>query len=174
VNVEAVLGRREWICRALQTLPALAILPAGSGAEVDSDLNWKSAVLSSEQNAALVVLGERILPGSSAAHCNRVIDLILTVESEKNKRDLFHALSAIDDASKLRHRQPFTGLKIESQDELLAQISKPGHPLYQQFDVVKEWIADTYWSSQQGLKELGWNGRMAWSNFAACKMSEPG
>ena len=31
------------------------------------------------------------------------------------------------------------------------------------FDAVKEAVAETYWESELGMKELGWNGAVAFA-----------
>ncbi len=38
---------------------------------------------------------------------------------------------------------------------------------------MKEWTADAYWSSQKGLRELGWTGRLAWDSFPNCGSAQP-
>jgi hypothetical protein len=130
-------------------------------------------VLSADQNATLIALGERILPGSAAAHCNRVIDLMLAIDSDKNKSQLTGTLEAFDAAAERGYGQPFRSLSVASQDQVLTAASTAGAPLLSHFTLIKEWVADTYWSSEQGLRDLGWNGQMAWAAFPACDKMVP-
>lgn len=115
--------------------------------------------MSADQNANLAAIGEAIVPGSAAADCNRVIDRVLAIESAKNQSDLKTALDAFDS---------FRSQKPEQQAEILGTASTAGNKLEPHFQLIKEWVAATYWSSEPGLKELGWNGQMAWANYPGC------
>ncbi len=110
-----------------------------------------------------------MIPGSSEAGCNQVIDLVLTLEPEKTRTELLQALSAFNAEAQTRQSKQFRELAPEEQDALLTRASQSGSPLNHQFQVVKEWMADTYWSSKQGMKELGWNGRMVWPSYPGCE-----
>ncbi len=153
--------------RILQTGAALSLSTA-SGPASEQRLDWKPQFFSTEQNDTLIALGERIIPGSAGASCNRLIDLIMTVESEKTREELLQAMAMFDNEARKRHQKPFRDLTAEQQDEILTSAVTGGSPLHSQFGVVKEWMADAYWSSEKGLRELGWTGRMAWENFPGC------
>lgn len=130
---------------------------AVSAAEPDPVTPWHPLFLSAEQNECLVSFGEALIPGSSTARCNRVIDLILSIESEKNRKEFLTALNAFKGPS-----------EPAQQKELLEKASRPGSPLWPQFELLKEWVSDAYWSSQAGLRELGWTGRVAWATSQGC------
>jgi hypothetical protein len=129
---------------------------------------WQPAFLTSNQNEALIAIGEGIIPGSKEALCNRVIDLILSIDSEKNKREFTAALAAFDSASQKQFEKPVNALTSEQMNKLLDSASTNTNPIWPHFDLLKEWLADSYWSSQQGLRELGWTGRMVWEKFDGC------
>lgn len=99
------------------------------------------------------------MPGSAGANCSQVIDRILNIESDKNKAALKSALDAFDN---FRSHTP------EQQAEILTTASSPGNHLEPHFQLIKEWVAAIYWSSEPGLKELGWNGQMAWASYPGC------
>jgi hypothetical protein len=130
---------------------------AVSAAEPDPATPWHPLFLSAEQNESLVSFGEALIPGSSAARCNRVIDLILSIESEKNRKEFLAALEAFK-----------VPLEPAQRNELLEKASRSGSPLWPHFELLKEWIADAYWPSQPGLRELGWTGRVAWATSQGC------
>ncbi|HMF75759.1 MAG TPA: gluconate 2-dehydrogenase subunit 3 family protein [Bryobacteraceae bacterium] len=132
----------------------------------------KPQFFNSEQNQILIAIGDRIVPGSAAAQCNRLIDLFMTLASEDHRQALLHALAEFDGKAKQQFQKPFHSLAPEQQDALLSAASTP-HPS-PSFAVVKEWMADSYWSSREGLRELGWDGRMAWESYPACEHSEAG
>src|SRR5438045_6796097 len=58
---------------------------------------WTPEFLDSHQNQTLVLLSERIVPGSSQAQVNRIIDLLLTVDTPINMRKFRYSLCAVDD-----------------------------------------------------------------------------
>jgi|SRR5581483_2363543 len=138
------MNRREWIFGLIAAASLLA------------EEAWSPVFLTAEQNRNLVALGERIVPGSTAAMCNRVIDLILSIESRQNQSAFVGALAALTQSS-------------AQLDAVLEAASKSQSPLYPQFQLIKEWMVDTYWSSEQGLRELGSTGRMAWEKFDTCE-----
>jgi hypothetical protein len=168
-------NRREWMFRVLQTAVALGTAGGAVNAQEHAARHshpvtaspWVPQVLTPEQNNALVAIGERIIPGSSDAFCNRFIDLILTLESDAKRRQFLDALSAINGEARHRHQKPFSALTANEQSVLL-EAAEANPDLKPQFQVIKEWMADSYWSSEKGLRELGWDGRMAWAIYPDC------
>jgi hypothetical protein len=158
------VSRRDWIVAVLQNSSALGLIPYLPAATPD----WSPSFLSAKQNATLVALGERIIPGTAGALCNRLIDFVLPIESDKNKSELLASLAAFDHEAEHLQQRPFEQLSASQQDELLTTAAQGGK-LHAEFSLVKEWMADAYWSSLDGLHELGWTGRMAWESFPNCK-----
>jgi hypothetical protein len=162
--LDNTLSRRDWMTRFFQSSGALALTPfVCSGLDesaVNGTDNWTPRFFTPEQNVNLTALGERIIPGSGAALCNRLIDLVMTVEDASTRQGLTEAIAAFGS---------FAGLPRQEQDRLLVEASGKHGALRPHFDLVKEWVADTYWTSKQGLRELGWNGQVAWADFDACQ-----
>jgi Gluconate 2-dehydrogenase subunit 3 len=152
----------------MSALGLLSKLSVGDAAARD----WEPQFFSVAQNETMVALGERIIPGSADALCNRLIDRVMPIESEKNKRDFRGCLAAFDRESQSLDGQSFGKVSAIVQDEILTHASAPGAPLHHDFQLVKEWMADAYWSSQKGLAELGSTGRMAWSEFPGCPSAQ--
>lgn len=157
----AGISRREWMLRAAQAAGFLAITGSLEAA-------WTPQVLTAPQDATLTALGERIIPGSTAAQCNRFIDLMMTIETQKIRDELLHSLAAFDAAAQKRYGSAFSRLQPQQQDKLLEEASTEDALLHPEFLVIKEWMADAYWTSRQGLHDLGWNGQMAWPAFPGC------
>ena len=145
--------RRSWMRHILQLAAGATLASRLGGAAVE----WAPQVLTASENQALMALGERIIPGSAAALCNRTIDLVLTMESEQMHAQLAEALAAF---------------ATDPDGTVLTAASKTGAPLHAQFQIVKEWVADAYWSSEPGLRELGWTGKMAWDAFPGCETGQ--
>jgi len=140
--------------------------------------DWSPAVLDDNQNESLIILSERILPGSTAAQVNRLIDLLLTVETAQNRQNFVAAIAAIDAESQKHFGRPFKSLNATQQDELLnicatAKSARvvtdrdssediddrapiPGATLRDHFENLKGWVVGAYYSSEPGLQELGW------------------
>lgn len=161
------MDRREWMLR----IAALCLLPKGS-ARPEAATGWEPQFFSVAQNETVIALGERIIPGSAEALCNRLIDLVMPIESDKNKREFLESLTAFDREAQSRQGQSFGKLSAAVQDEILIHASAPGVRLNHDFQLVKEWMADAYWSSQKGLAELGSTGRMAWTEFPGCPSAQ--
>jgi hypothetical protein len=173
-------SRRDWMMQVLRTTgmsvfaaEAVAREHNHSGAFAEPvNGNWRPAFFSDKQNETLVNLGECIIPGSAAASCNRVIDLILTLESDRTRQQILDALTAFDSAARARHSDSFHNLRPGEQTEILTEAASGKGSLASHFEVIKEWMADAYWSSQEGMRELGWKGRVAWTSFDGCPHGE--
>ena len=169
--------------RVLESTAALAIVAPSVRANDHGHANadiiqeqtdaWTPQFFDSSQNETLVALSERIIPGSAEAQCNRLIDAVAAIESEKNKTDLLSALAAFDRKGQQRFGKPFAGLSAAQQDEIISGASREHASLHAEFGLIKEWTSDAYWSSQKGLRELGWTGRLAWDSFPDCGNPRP-
>ncbi len=133
-----------------------------------ADTPWTPRFFSAGQNETMIALGERIIPGSREALCSRVIDAVLAIDSEKNRRDLLQTIEAFDSEAQRLHQKSFQQLAAGQQDAILSAAATVGAPLFAEFGIAKEWTADAYWSSLQGLQELGSTGRMGWDSFPGC------
>jgi hypothetical protein len=127
--------------------------------------------LSTEQNTALVAVSEVVVPGSAGAKVNQFIDLLLSVDTAERQREFATALAAVDDEAKQRFGRMFAELAQSEQVALLTDFSKGGE--YQkEFHNLKEWIAGAYYSCEQGMRELGWNGNYAFESYPGCQHGE--
>jgi hypothetical protein len=162
----AGINRREWMLRAAQASGVLALAGSLEAAA------WTPQFLTGSQAAILTALGERIIPGSTAAQCGRFIDLMMTIETKRIRDELTHSLAEFDAAAQKRYGNAFSRLQPQQQDKLLEEASEEHAPLHPEFLVIKEWMADAYWTSRQGLHDLGWNGQMAWPAFPGCEHKE--
>jgi len=188
------ISRRELAKILLAAAPALAF-PAVSSAHpvwshlTDSDFldsaepqiaspNWKPIFLSPAQEASFRVLAELTLPGSSKALVSRFVDLLLSVEDRVAQQKFLGSLSAIDGESSTQFAKSFARLAPQQQESLLVSISTAprsgdvssimrGH-----FEGLKEWIAGAYYSSEIGMRELGWTPDRVFSTFPGCSHPE--
>jgi hypothetical protein len=169
-------------------------LEAASARVADSD--WSPQVLNAHQNETLITLAEGVVPGSSKAQVNRIIDLLLTVESAENRQKLTAALAALEADSNKRFSQPIPRLTQPQMTELLEacstatlgqpaadenshssakedqKISPAALSLRDHFENIKGWIVATYYSSEEGMKELGWTDEFYFESPSECAHPE--
>ena len=129
---------------------------------------WTPLFLSTEQNAALVLLAESLVPGSTSAEVNRFIDLLLSVESPKNQIKFTASLAALEKTADDHFTRGLATLTPSEYETLLTTVSAPGAPQREHFHQLKEWIVGAYYSSETGMRELGWTGNFAFPNYPQC------
>ena len=160
--------------------------------------DWAPIFLSSHQSQALAVLAERIIPGSSRAEVERFIDLLLSVDSGENQKRFLNSLSAFESEAIRRFHQPFVGCSEVQQNEILQSASamKPEQStrepdwgwfrlvrkepspdkvrlnLYHHLAHLKGWVSGAYYSSETGMRELGWTGESFFGEFPGCPHGE--
>lgn len=208
-SVKTSLTRREMVQRILTGLGATLASPIASAhpmmrhladpswlqtaASTAEDANWAPQFLSAKQNDALIAISDRMLPGANAVQVNRVIDLLLTVETEDTRKMFAAALAALDAESSKRYHAAVAAISPAQLDEILSACAAqepphsehdedaPGWKLNQKspatappnlrdhFENLKGWIVATYYSSEPGLHELGWNDDFYFESPAVCK-----
>lgn len=146
--------------------------------------DWKPALLSTQQNEDLMAIAERIVPGSTVAQVDRFIDLLLSVEQAEHKNNFLAGLAAIGAESQRQFGKRFPALSASEQDSLLKDASaqhakdsaggvdKENRELQKHFENLKGWISGAYYSSEIGMKELGWTGDRVFASFPGCEHPE--
>jgi hypothetical protein len=168
--------------------------PAAAQAKAQSK-DWKPEFLDAHQFATLTALCARIVPGSDKAQADRFVDALLAVDTFDRKRRFMTAMGALEGEALRRFGKPFRATTPAQQDEILTAaataepgrqdwIWTPGTPLERpdpgpetvtlrdHFDHVKGWISGAYYTSEAGLKELGYTGQMFFTEFPDCKHGE--
>jgi hypothetical protein len=156
--------------------------------------DWKPEFLDRHQFETLRSLAERVVPGATSARASEFIDQLLAVDAQDDQGRFLSALGAFDGQALRRSGRPWTELTEAEQVAILTDAStmasgtpseKPwtrGQPivppaapadpapltLRDHFDLLKGWIAGAYYSSEIGLKELGWTGNMFFESFPGC------
>jgi hypothetical protein len=154
---------------------------------------WKPAFLDQHQVDTLTMLAEQIVPGSTKAKSAEFIDALLAVETEPRQRRFLQALGAFEGMALTKAQKPWKSLSEAERTELLttastAESGAPAGPppgpaappaagdasarpvtIRDHFDHLKGWIAGAYYSSEMGMRELGWTGTMAFEKFPGCQ-----
>jgi hypothetical protein len=132
--------------------------------------SYTSEFLDAHQSKTLEVLAEAIVPGSTAARVAPFLDQLLAVESAGNQRAFVGSLGAFDMAAIEKHGKAWITLTSSEQDALLREASTAdaASPFRGHFQNVKDWIAGAYYSSEPGMRELGWTGNTFHRELPGC------
>lgn len=147
-----------------------------------AEANWRPAFLSSQQNETLVAIAESIVPGSTQAQVSRFIDLLLGADKPENQRKFVESLTALDVQAQKRYGKSFPALDDKQKNDLLTDASsgpknaktsetaaeQKESGLYGHFKNLKGWISGAYYSSEVGMRELGWTGDYVFEAFPGC------
>jgi hypothetical protein len=147
--------------------------------------DWKPVFLNAQQNDGLIALAESTVPGSTKAQVNRFVDLLLSVDTEVHKKEFATALAAFEAESQRRFGKRFPALDARQQEILLSDASrqapkdspssdaeKENHGLREHFENLKGWISGAYYSSEMGMRELGWTEDRVFASFPGCEHPE--
>ncbi len=151
------------------------------------------AFLDAHQLETLTSLAERVVPGSTNARVAPFIDQLLAVDTRENQLKFLEALGALDGDAIARYGHPWKALAEAQQVELLtaASTAEPARPPHfwvrgeavivppppkdvrptarDRFDELKDWIVGAYYSSEIGMRELGWTGQTFFPAFPGCE-----
>jgi hypothetical protein len=195
------LTRRDMVRRLLAGVGAGAVLPLVAAshpiykhladgaifeeAEKLGTADWKPLFLNAQQTESLAALAEAIVPGSGKAQVERFIDLLLSVETAKHLNGFAESLAAFEGESQRQFSRRFPSLDASQQNAVLtagaAQPSKEDSPaggikpnpsLHDHFENLKGWISGAYYSSEAGMRELGWTGEYVFESFPGCEHPE--
>jgi len=147
--------------------------------------DWRPLILNAQQDETLSALAERIVPGSTKAQVNRFIDLLLNVDTAEHKQKFAEALAAFEAGSQKRFGKRFPSLDASQQNMLLTDASvhpakedssdragRENRGLHKDFENLKGWISGAYYSSEMGMRELGWTPDRVFASFPGCEHPE--
>lgn len=159
--------------------PVWAHLLNGSHSFPDVDANladadWKPLFLTPDQYDVLRSLSEVIIPGSQKAYVSRFIDLLLSVETSAHQKEFIASLSIIQAEAVHQFGNMFQKLSASQHTSLLSSFStsaKNGSDR-ESFENLKMWVVGSYYSSEIGMKELGWTPNRFFHSFPRCTWPE--
>jgi hypothetical protein len=128
--------------------------------------------LSAARLATLDVLSEAIVPGSRKAQSAQFIDLLLSADTHQVQEEFIAALSAVEAASQYAFHTGIAALDSGRLHELLNALSPDDFADHKHFENLKEWITGAYYSSELGMRELGWTPDRVFREFPACPHPE--
>jgi hypothetical protein len=118
----------------------------------------------------LALLSEQIVPGSRAAAVPEFLDRLLAVESTDTQKSFMQALGAFEAEARAANGVAWKALTPDQATALLTKISTQldSDPSRHAFDRIKGAVAETYYQTETGMKELGWDGSVAFAPPSAC------
>jgi Gluconate 2-dehydrogenase subunit 3 len=188
-----VLGRREVLKRFAAAFSGGFALPALAGAHpmrahlADSarvaaaDVAAGSApvFLTAEQLGTLTALAEAIVPGSTLAAVAPFIDRLLAVDTAEHQQQFVAALDGLSADATARYARAWPELSETQRVALLTAASTQAGPpegqpgnLRSHFEALKGWVVGGYYSSEIGMRELGFTGNMFYAAFPGCTHPE--
>jgi hypothetical protein len=134
--------------------------------------NGEPLFLSAQQIATLDVLSEAIVPGALRVRAAQFIDLLLSADTHDVQQNFLAALNASESASQDRFHVTLFSLTATQLHDLLVDLSGESSSDRKHFENLKDWIAGAYYSSEIGLRELGWTPDRVFPQFPSCPHSE--
>jgi len=148
--------------------------------------DWKPVFLNAQQNESLIAIAETIVPGSTKAQVNRFIDLLLSVDTDEQRSEFVEALATFEGEARERFAKNFPALDESQKNQLLTEASatpaqknsggaEAGEKragLHEHFENLKGWVSGAYYSSEMGMKELGWTPDRVFASFPGCEHPE--
>jgi hypothetical protein len=124
--------------------------------------------LSAQQFAVLDVLSEAIVPGSRNAQSAAFIDLLLSADTHEAQQMFINSLSVFESASQNNFHSAIISLSTSQVHDLLTSLSASDSTGLEHFTHLKDWIAGAYYSSEVGMRELGWTPDRVFATFPGC------
>ena len=166
---------------------------AGTVAQADAKATaaaYAPEFLDAHQLETVRAIAERIVPRSTEAKVAEFIDQLLAVDAQGNQQAFLGSLGAFELHAREKFGRPWKTLTPEQQDELLNEASTAasgrrmpanldprggGAPaggkttMRDHFENLKGWVSGAYYSSEIGMRELGWTGEMFFATFPGCE-----
>ena len=173
------LAAEHPVHRHLASASAVAEAEAAA-AQARAARAWKPAFLDPHQAESFASLAEHVVPGSTKAAVTPFVDKLLSVDTQENQRRFLNALGTLEGNAIARFGRPWKALTAAQQVELLTAVSTAAggerdaagalaRPTPRDhFDNLKGWIVGAYYSSEIGMRELGWTGNVFHPEFPGC------
>jgi len=118
----------------------------------------------------LAILAEQIVPGSRAAKVPEFLDRLVAVESTDTQKQIIQSIGAFEREAREAHGKPWKSLAPAEATAILTKMSQApnGEGARRAFETIKGGVAETYFATEAGLKELGWNRSVMFAAPIAC------
>ena len=187
------LFRQTWLGAAGASAAAVSgqarIFPEGYDASKALErADWKPVFFDDHQNETVIVLSDLMIPdtetpGAKSALVNRFLDELLAAEARETQQSFRNSLAYIDGEARKRYKDAFVHIPKQNQIEFLTLLAYPhtlatwgeasdDNPGHLHFERLKDWISRAFWSSDAGMKAIGWNGEAPHGVFTGCQQPD--
>jgi hypothetical protein len=152
--------------------------------------------LDDHQRQTFASLADMLVPGAVAAGVVDLIDRVLAVESMARRKEFFNALGAFEREARESQGKRWIDLDEPARTAILQRAaegeeSQPLPPPWQKgqpvvpppappspatlrdhFTRLRTMVANAYFSTEPGMRELGWLGRTGWTSLPGCDHPE--
>jgi hypothetical protein len=193
------MGRRDVLSTLAAGIAGVVATPAAASEHALQSApapgDSVARLLDVSRREALGVLAEELVPGSRAAGVVDLLDRVMAVESFEEQTRFLNALGAFEREARDRHARGW--LEIDESQRLdilraastlaparpMPQVWTKGEPiaplptdsqaanLRDHFDRLRDIVARAYYTTEAGMRELGFEGRMAWGALPGCTHS---
>ena len=171
--------------------PVAAQQPPAAPANTSADTGAR--LLDEHQRRTLTSIAEMMVPGSTAAGVVDLIDRVSAMESPQRQRRFLNALGAFEQQARKVHGTRWIDLDEPTRLKILQESSSgvegrprapvwvKGQPLVfaptdpappatarDHFDYLRSVVATAYFSTEPGMRELGWTGRAVFTSLPGC------
>jgi len=140
--------------------------------EVLAAKKHKPVFLSGSQFLSFEKIAEAVVPGSERAQSAAFIDRLLSVDSATSQQGFTGSLGAFEATADRTFHKTIVAMSEAQLNGLLREASIKGSPDYAHFENLKGWTVGAYYSSEIGMRELGWTPDRVFSTFPACAHTE--
>jgi len=133
--------------------------------------SYQPTFLSTAQLASVDRLSDAIIPGSHQAQSAQFIDLLLSVDAAEHQENFVASLSEMDGAATKAFHRGIAELNMDELRQLLEAASAKDSADYQHFENLKNWFTGAYYSSEIGMRELGWTPDRVFPVYPGCTHS---
>ena len=157
-----------------------------------------SGFLDAYQRQTLTSLAELLVPGAVGAGVVDLIDRVASVDGAARQRQLLNAIGHFEQEARTKYGARWIDLAETVRLDILRQAStapesRPPQPAFvkgqplvfeapaasgpptlrDHFEFLKTTVAAAYFSTEPGMKELGWTGQNAWRELPGCPHPDP-
>jgi hypothetical protein len=167
---------------------------AAAGTSPPTSEQPSTRFLTAHELETLGRIGDQLVPGSTAAGVPALADRVLGVETGEVQRRFRNALGAFEHEARQRHAKPWIELGSGEQAGILdaaastpssrserrawkkgEPVSSPEPPptarpasLHDHLVHLRDFVAGIYYSTEAGMRELGWEGNVFWDALPGC------
>jgi len=135
------------------------------------------AFLDKHQFATLELLAEQLIPRSTEARVAPFLDSLLSVSTSENQRRFLNSLGGFEQFAVQRHQTAWKALTAAQRHALLTEASTAAASdgavsIRDHFNDMRSWVSGAYYSSEIGMRELGWTGQMVFTRLPGCEHTD--